>query len=558
MSPWIPARSARGVPAPADRLTRDELLYEASERFADRHPEHSAKAGLTMWQRLLPAMFVAAVLVALFVNWQSTLVAVLVLANLAFLANVGFKVISTLFRPLYRLSQRDLRRAQRKAMAERGFASLDAVVAGANLPVYTILVPVYQEANVIGQILESFEDLRYPKDRLDVLVLLEESDSQTIAAARAANPPANVRLLIIPDGQPRTKPRACNYGLLFARGEYVVIYDAEDRPEPDQLLKVLGTFRHAERSTAAAHTRPLACVQASLNYYNADYNVLTRMFSIEYAHWFDSMLPGMDVVGCPIPLGGTSNHFLRSALVEVGGWDPYNVTEDADLGLRLSSSGYRVDVVDSTTWEEATAHVGPWIRQRTRWIKGYMVTAAVNLRHPITWTRKNGPTGLTTMLGLILGTPVAFLLYPIALGFTLGTWLLGPVFEVWLPRWLLDIGTLNMVWLNGLMVILSGIAAWRRYNWRIAAFAVFLPIYWLLHGIAAWRAAIQIGTDPHRWEKTPHGLTEEYDDSTVGSNGLPHSAASITSWGRAAPASDPQSISEAPATALTTNRPGSP
>jgi cellulose synthase/poly-beta-1,6-N-acetylglucosamine synthase-like glycosyltransferase len=341
--------------------------------------------------------------------------------------------------------------------------------------------------------------------------------------------------MIVPDGQPRTKPRACNYGLMFARGEYVVIYDAEDRPEPDQLLKVLMTFRHAGEETENGNARPLACVQASLNYYNADYNVLTRMFSIEYAHWFDAMLPGMDAIDTPIPLGGTSNHFMRSALVDVGAWDPYNVTEDADLGLRLSSSGYRVDVVASTTWEEATAQVGPWIRQRTRWIKGYMITAAVNLRHPIAWTRKNGIRGLSTMFGLILGTPVAFLLYPLALGFTVGTWLLAPVFELWLPGWLLTIGTINMLWMNALMVLFSGIAAWRRYNWRIAVFALFLPIYWLLHGLAAWRAAVQIGTDPHGWEKTPHGLTEEYDDGMVDSHGLPHSAASTVTRGRVPP-----------------------
>lgn len=553
MSPLVSANDPHGVPAPADSLTPEELLYEASERFATRHPTHSAKAGLTLWQRLLPAMFVAVGLIGLLVDWWTTLVAVLVLANVAFFANVGFKVGSSLFRPLYRVGQRELRSVQRKALAARGLTSLEAVTQAIDLPVYTILVPVYQEANVIGRIIDSVESWQYPKDRLDVLVLLEESDTETIEAAHAAEPAAHVRLLIVPEGQPRTKPRACNYGLLFARGEYVVIYDAEDRPEPDQLLKALGTFRFAEQIAAAGHARPLACVQASLNYYNADYNVLTRMFSIEYAQWFDTMLPGMDVTGCPIPLGGTSNHFLRSALVEVGGWDPYNVTEDADLGLRLASSGYRVDVVDSTTWEEATAKVGPWIRQRTRWIKGYMVTAAVNLRRPIAWTRTNGLSGLVTMLGLILGTPAAFLLYPLALGFTLGTWLIGPVFEVRLPRWLLDIGILNMVWLNGLMVVLSGIAAWRRYNWRIAAFAVFLPVYWLLHGVAAWRAAIQIGTDPHRWEKTPHGLTEEYDDSSVDSRGLPHSAASRSiGSGGVQPSSR-----DAPATALTTNSPGS-
>lgn len=196
------------------------------------------------------------------------------------------------------------------------------------------------------------------------------------------------------------------------------------------------------------------------------------------------------------------------------------------LGLRLAASRYRVDVVRSTTWEEATAKVGPWIRQRTRWIKGYILTAAVNLRRPVRWVRHNGWRGLVTMGGLILGTPLAFLFYPLMLGFTLVAWLLGPVVPIVLPDWLLVFGMVNMVGLNLLMVLVSGWAAWRRYNWRIGVFAVFVPIYWLLHSWAAWRAAIQVGRDPHRWEKTPHGLTEEYDDGIVDTGGLPHSASS--------------------------------
>jgi cellulose synthase/poly-beta-1,6-N-acetylglucosamine synthase-like glycosyltransferase len=238
------------------------------------------------------------------------------------------------------------------------------------------------------------------------------------------------------------------------------------------------------------------------------------------------MLHGMEAFRLPIPLGGTSNHFRTDRLRELGGWDPYNVTEDADLGLRLAASGYRVDVVKSTTWEEATARVGPWIRQRTRWIKGYILTAAVNLRHPWAWFRLNGIRGLITMFGLILGTPIAFLFYPLVLAFSLVSWLIGPVVPIFLPGWLLVLGTINMVAFNLLMVLVSAVAAWRRYNWRIAVFAVFLPVYWLLHSYAAWRAALQVGWAPHLWEKTPHGLTEEYDDGIIDTGGLPHSASS--------------------------------
>lgn len=502
---------------------RTELLFEISEGFASRSPEFSAKQGLVLWQRVVPIGFAVLSLIGLVLDWQLTLICLLVIANVAFAANASFKVVSTVFRPLASQRSRRIARAERQALVEKGLDAEDVLARASEVPVYTILVPVYQEANVIGKIIENLENLRYPRWKLDVLVLLEESDTETIEAARAANPPPYVRLLIVPDGQPRTKPRACNYGLLFARGEYVVIYDAEDRPDPDQLLAVLSSFRH-DAAFRPRNAPPLACLQGALNYYNADYNVLTRMFAIEYAHWFDSMLPGMDSADIPIPLGGTSNHFLLEALVEVGGWDPYNVTEDADLGMRLSASGYRVDVVSSTTWEEATAKVGPWIRQRTRWIKGYIITAAVNLRRPVRWVGHNGWRGLVTMLGLILGTPMAFLFYPLMLGFTLFSWLIGPVVPIPLPPWLIVFGTINMVGFNLLMILVSGVAAWRRYNWRIAVFAVFVPIYWLLHSYAAWRATLQVGWAPHEWEKTPHGLTEEYDDTIIDTGGLPHSA----------------------------------
>ena len=501
------------------------LLFESAERFASDHPEFSAKPGLVRWQQLTPVLLGGAIVLGSILDWWLTLVVLLVLANVVFTVNALFKVVSTAFRPLSTWRYRRVVKAERRELTDRGLDPEDLLARAAELPMYTILVPVYQEANVIGKIIENLETLHYPRSKLDILVLLEAGDTATIEAARAVDPPPYVRLLIVPDGQPQTKPRACNYGLLFARGEYVVIFDAEDRPDPDQLLKVLATFRHDARvHRRAEDRRPLACVQAALMYYNADYNVLTRMFAIEYAHWFDSMLPGMDLVNVPIPLGGTSNHFLRSALVEVGGWDPYNVTEDADLGLRLSASGYRVDVVNSTTWEEATAKVGPWIRQRTRWIKGYILTAAVNLREPLRWLRVNRWPGAITMFGLILGTPLAFLMYPLAMGFTLVTWLIGPMFRLALPEWLTTLGLVNMVVFTVLMILVTGAAAWRRYNWRIAIFAVFNPIYWLLHSYAAWRAAIQVGRAPHLWEKTPHGLTEEYDDSILDTGGLPHSA----------------------------------
>lgn len=455
----------------AQELLREKLRFEATERFAEDHPSFSAKGGLLRWQSALPAILAIATIASVVANWRFTIILLFGLGNLAFLSCVGLKLAAAGFLPAHT-------RREKKMLTPGGHSVPQSPPSPLNdaegrlpasnhepensrgtsddFPIYTILVPVYREASVVGNIMHTFAALNYPSEKLDVMVLLEASDIETIAAARAANPPAWMRLVIVPEGEPRTKPRACNYGLLLARGKYVVIYDAEDRPEPDQLLKALASFRFAEaQHRRKTHSRSLACVQAALNYYNPDYNVLTRMFSIEYAHWFDSMLPGMDSLDTPMPLGGTSNHFLRSALVKVGGWDPYNVTEDADLGLRLTASGYRVAVVRSTTWEEATAEVMPWIHQRTRWNKGYLMTAAVNLRKPLAWVRRNGLRASLTAFGLLLGTPISFMLYPLTLTFTVLSWLLGPVLQIWLPIDLLIFGNFNMIVMNLLMVISS-------------------------------------------------------------------------------------------------------
>lgn len=242
------------------------------------------------------------------------------------------------------------------------------------LPTYTILVPLYKEANVVGGIVRALGALGYPPEKLDVKLLIEEDDAETAAACTAAQLPSYCEVVTVPQGTPRTKPRACNVGLASAKGEYLVIYDAEDRPEPDQLRKAVAAF-----ARLPGHA---ACLQCKLNYYNADQNVLTRFFTLEYTVWFDLFLPGLHAVKAPIPLGGTSNHFRIEALRRLSGWDPFNVTEDCDLGIRLARQGYRTMVLDSTTWEEANSRLWNWIRQRSRWVKGYVQTHWVYTREP--------------------------------------------------------------------------------------------------------------------------------------------------------------------------------
>lgn len=504
----------------ASMVHRTSLLHLAQDSLAEGKPDRSALPGLTWWQSLLPFLLLAVLVVVAVLDIRRAFVGLLVAANLAFATNVLFKAVAALREPVVRWGNR---RRQVMEMRERVRRGLDPVwmptaQTDADLPMYTVLVPVYHEANIIDKLIANLGALDWPTSRLEILVLLEEDDVETVAAAKATNPPEYVRLLVVPEGQPKTKPRACNYGLAFARGRYVVIYDAEDRPDADQLRKAMAAFERDrfEREVLGRDQAPLAVVQASLSYFNADYNVLTRMFAVEYAHWFEAMLPGLDSTGIPLPLGGTSNHFDTEVLRRLGAWDPYNVTEDADLGLRAAVDGYRVTVIDSTTGEEACARTGAWIKQRTRWIKGYMITSAVNLRHPWRFARRVGLPGVIGMIGLIVGTPLAFLLYPVVVTFTAVTYVGTRTFGLAVPGWLVIGSAVGMLLGNVLMIVTAAFAARRRYSWRIGVFALLNPVYWFLHAFAAWRALYQTLVSPHHWEKTPHGISEDYESAEHG------------------------------------------
>ena len=269
-----------------------------------------------------------------------------------------------------------------------------------------MLVPAFGEANVIADLVEHLGHLDYPRDRLEVLLLLEEVDRPTIEAAMGSGLPAFVRIVVVPDGQPRTKPKACNVGLNFAHGEFLVIYDAEDRPAPDQLRKAVAAFRAAPPE--------MICLQARLSYWNVDENALTRFFTLEYAHWFDLMLDGLAALHLPIPLGGTSNHFRVEPLRarrRLGSAQRDRGRRPRPARRRAGHDGRRRST--STTLEEACCRPWPWIKQRTRWIKGYMQTALVHTRHPVRFVRMAGLHGTLTLVFLVAGTPLAFLAAPV-------------------------------------------------------------------------------------------------------------------------------------------------
>jgi len=366
-------------------------------------------------------------------------------------------------------------------------------------PMYTILVPLYHETETLPHLVAGLGKLDYPKDKLDVLLLLEEDDHDTREAFAKLKRPSYIHGVVVPDMQPKTKPKACNLGLHVARGKYLVIYDAEDRPEPDQLKKALIGFGRVEDN--------VVCIQAKLNFYNPRYNLLTRLFTIEYSMWFDLFLPGLDYLQQPVPLGGTSNHFQTTKLRELCGWDAFNVTEDCDLGVRMADENYQTRILDSTTWEEACSQPGFWIRQRSRWIKGYAQTYLVHCRRPFRMLRKLGfwkTFGFHMMIG---GTPICLLINPVYWVLAL-FWVVFRSQEIALffPFPIILFAALSLFVGNFVFIYAGVLAAYRRGYYDLVKTALLMPFYWVMMSIGAWKGCLQLITNPNYWEKTKHGL----------------------------------------------------
>ena len=490
----VPPGAGRGPdPQPGTALSaiaavppreQDRLLAEHGEAVADhmanhfsrRAPHLAARSGFARWQR---AAGVAAALgaVALLVIAPSVLS--IILAGAIALITAAHVVIAV------------AARWRRPGGAAAGGA---AAVPDAELPAYTILVPAYEEQDVIGGMVRCLENLDYPKDRLEALILVERRDAATKQAIADADPAPFIRVVEIPPGAPQTKPRSCNAGLLLAKGDLIVIYDAEDRPDPGQLRVVAAQFAAADDT--------LACVQAKLMVANAGQSFITRQFALEYCLRYELTLPGLARLGLPIPLGGTSNHFRTPVLRELGGWDAWNVTEDADLGMRCAALGYRVEVANSVTYGEMPHQVKAWTKQRTRWLKGFMLTALVHTRNPARTWRTFGRAGTITMLTFMAGTPLLYLAQPIVLAI----WISG--YTGFAARHLPAGAIVPDVQLAVFIAWTALVAAAaRRHKLAPAVFAPLLPAYWVMHWTASWRGLYQLIRAPFLWEKTPHPAT---------------------------------------------------
>jgi cellulose synthase/poly-beta-1,6-N-acetylglucosamine synthase-like glycosyltransferase len=394
------------------------------------------------------------------------------------------------------------------------------------LPTYAVLLPVHKEANMLRHLVGRVDRLVYPRRKLRILLLIEHDDLETLEAARRLRIPfyrgpgemaagGYLRIVVIPPGGPKTKPNAMNVAMniVVREGcEFVTVYDAEDQPEPDQLLKAVGAFR--------ATTVDLACLQAELAFWNDNTNWVTALYWIGYKIHFTRFLPGLARLGLPVPLGGTSNHFRVSALLDValrpGGqvWDPHNLTEDADLGARLAAAGYRVDLLPSVTMEEAPVQVKVVDKQQRRWKAGYLQTGLVHTRRPVRSMRKMGPGRWLCFNLLILGVPVSFLLNPLFIALTVvyfmtRSQLIAALFPT--PVYYASVAVMvlgNFGLLYELVHTCLDEAERARGRFDLVRYMLMAQLMWLWMSRSTYIALFELVTGKRAWHKTPHGHAE--------------------------------------------------
>lgn len=471
----------------ADPEYRARALHDAVNGLRENDPARSASVAFTPVQKVIGITVpVAVAIAAVFAPVVTSATVVSVLTVVYILALIDRLV----------LFRRGLLGGAITIPDDRARAVPDDA-----LPAYTVLVPAYNEPEVVGDLIANMRAIDYPQDKLQILLLLEEDDDVTIEAARAVAADDLVTVVLVPPADPRTKPKACNYGLHFATGDVVTIYDAEDKPDPLQLRRVAAAFADLDDD--------VVCVQGKLSFHNGTDNVLTAWFTADYGIWFGYLLPGLMSSRAPIPLGGTSNHFRRTLLDEIGAWDPYNVTEDADLGLRIAVRGYRTAVIDSVTMEEANVDPINWVRQRSRWYKGYMQTWLVHARHPRQLFSALGPVAVYRFTMLLAGTPVIacinMLFWLIA-----AVWVAGqlPAIAGLFPGPIYYFSLISLVLGNSVMIYMNVIALREDGRGDLLWPALIVPVYWLMMSVASIKGMWQLIRNPSYWEKTFHGIAK--------------------------------------------------
>lgn len=455
-----------------------------ADALSRSHPEFSAATPVKRWQKVAFATSTVAIILGAWISPDITATVLMAVLTPTFLC-VALLRAAALWHVL----------------TTKKVESAASVAATADvLPVYSILVPLYREAHMAAALVAAIDRLDWPAAKRDIIFITEADDAATRHALQhEIRHHPGMTVVTVPAGTPRTKPRALMYALPMARGTFVVVYDAEDEPEHDQLQKA---YRHFTQAAP-----DLGCLQAHLNLYNARHSWITRQFTLEYTALFDAILPTVERLAMPMPLGGTSNHFRRDVLEQSGGWDPYNVTEDADLGIRLARLGWRVEMLESTTWEEAPPNAGIWRGQRARWLKGWMQTSLVHLREPARLWSDLGPRAFLGCNVLLGGVILSALLHPLVYVYALWKLWTGDL-SLWPPEgwqavvWWAGVTNLAFAYIVG--IALAAVTAWRRHGARLAASALLMPIYWMMISFAAYRALFELAYAPFHWSKTAH------------------------------------------------------
>ncbi|KKQ77856.1 MAG: Glycosyltransferase, group 2 family protein [Candidatus Daviesbacteria bacterium GW2011_GWA1_38_7] len=440
------------------------FLYKGYEYIThtDLSLEESAFFQLTRKQTLIFSLVIFFSLLFLLVDWYNSLVLLVSILTTIYFTDILFNcfliIKSFVKKPEIQISDKELQKVN-------------------GWPTYTILCPLYKEWQVIPQFIKAISNFDYPKDKLQVLLLLEEDDKETLLKVKEFNLPNFFEVVVVPHSLPKTKPKACNFGLQKALGEYLVIFDAEDIPEKDQLKKAVIAFEKVNTN--------VVCIQAKLNFYNPHQNTLTKLFTSEYSLWFDLVLPGLQSINAPIPLGGTSNHFKTSTLKNLKGFD-------------------------STTYEEANSEIKNWFWQRTRWIKGYIQTFLVHNRSFDEFVKNNRKKDIPIFQIVVGGKVLSMFINPIMWMITFLYFAfrptLGPTIESFFPTPVLYMGVVSIVFGNFLYFYYYMIGCAKRRHFDLIKYGFLIPVYWIAMSIAAWVSLYKLIVQPHYWFKTKHGL----------------------------------------------------
>lgn len=458
-------------------------------------------------EALVGRLAVAVILVALVTVWFAPAIllgGLTAIVTLGLIGQSGLKLLAFANAILHDRSK--ARSRQKLAAAKTQPPQMDGP-----LPMISVIVPLFQESDVAGKLVKRLARLAYPRELTDILLAIEASDQVTKDALKGAKLPAWMRVVEVPDGPIKTKPRALNYALNFCRGSIIGIWDAEDRPDPDQLHRIARHFHFAGPT--------VGCLQGALDFYNPRTNWLARCFTVEYAAWFRVLLPGIARMGLLVPLGGTTCFFRRSALDDAHAWDAWNVTEDADLGVRLARRGWTTEIIDTTTDEEANCRVIPWIKQRSRWLKGFAMTWGVHMRDPIGLWRDLGPRRFIGFQVQFLAMLSQYLLAPMLWSFWLLVFglphLLRSPLEGAAGGWVLP-GLIALFIATETLNLFIGLYAVRGEKHRHLSFWVpTLHVYFPLGCLAGWKAIYEVVRHPFYWDKTAHGVFDETEAEAI-------------------------------------------